>query len=55
MIDLVIVCAVIAIGIFIYFNYASQKRKEKQEDRRDEINEKIEDLINDLKNKGSKV
>jgi phosphotransferase system glucose/maltose/N-acetylglucosamine-specific IIC component len=51
MIDVVILCAVIAIGIFIYFNYATQKRREKQENRRDEINEKIENLINDLKSK----
>jgi hypothetical protein len=55
MIDLVIVSAVIAIGIYIYFNYAAQKRREKQEDRKDKINEKIADILNTVKSKEIEV
>ncbi len=49
MIQLIILIAIVAMAIFMYMNYASQKRSDKQEERREEIKERIESIIQTLK------
>jgi preprotein translocase subunit YajC len=49
------IVAIIAIGIFIFMNYASQKRRDKNDERRESIKEKMEEIIQSLKNKGDNI
>jgi Mg2+/citrate symporter len=46
---MIIPVAILAITIFIYFNWVIQKRKNKRNERIENIKKKVEEIVNIIK------